>query len=194
MRGRAVVAAVFAALFVLGASLLPAQELSVSAGAGRLLPAGDYRSFYGRATVFAGDVWLRLKGRIGFASGIVILSDKGTALGGPEEYLLCFRRASIPLVAFYELRLRPVSLRLGAGGAYHLYRETWRTVDVSYRGHAISPRVVLALSVPLAGRLSLVGSAAYDPIHAGAEGPLVESEHIGGFQVTGGLLFRLFSR
>ncbi len=194
MRGRVVLAAVFAALFVLGASLLPAQELTISAGAGRLFPADDYRAFYGRATVFAGDVWLKLKGRMGVASGLVILSDKGTAFGGPEDYLLSFRRASIPLVAFYELRLRPVSLRIGAGGAYHLIRETWRGVDLSYRGHAISPRVVLALSVPVAGRLSVFAAAAYDPIHAGAEGPLVESEHIGGFQVTGGLLFRLFSR
>jgi len=185
-----------AAGLILAATLLPAQELTLSAGAGGFFPSRDYRTYYGGSTVLAGDVWLRLKGALGFATGVTVLSDRGTALGSGEavDYPLRFRRTSIPLLVFYELKARPFAVRLGAGAAYHVFRETWPTVDLDYRGHAVSPRVGLTVSAAVVGRMSIFSSAAYEPIRAGADSPAGRNKPIGGFQVLGGLLFRVFSR
>jgi len=184
-------------LFVLGlAAAAPAQELSVSVGVGGLFPpAGDYREIYGPGLAISGDFWLRLRGHFGVAAGFGILSDKGLAVpagAGTAEYPLSFRRTSIPVVAFYELDAGPVDLRLGAGAGLHSYKETWRSVDLSYQGHKVSPRIVLAASLALFGRISLFCSAGYDSIRAGADSALGATVELGGVQLLGGLSFRIF--
>jgi hypothetical protein len=185
-----------AALVLALAAAAPAQELSLSAGAGGFFPsAGDYRQIYGSGLSIGGDLWLKLRGPFGFAAGFGLLSDKGTAvpLGlGTAEYPLIFRRTSIPVVVFYQLEAGPVALRLGAGAGIHSYKETWQTVDLSYEGHKISPRIVMTATLAVIDRISVFGSASYDSIRAGADSALGTTVKIGGFQLLGGLAFKIF--
>jgi hypothetical protein len=138
---------------------------------------------------------LKLKDHLGFAAGFGLLSDKGMAIlagSGNAEYPLSFRRVSVPIVVFYQLPAGPVTLRFGAGAGIHSYKETWQTVDLSYKGHTISPRLVMTASLALMNRISLFCSASYDSIRAGADSALGTTVQIGGFQLLGGLAFRIF--
>ena len=149
------------ALFVVGlAAAAPAQELSVSFGAGGFFPSdGAYREIYGSSLSLAGDLWLKLKGPIGFAAGFGRTADKGVAEpmdGGTETYAVEFWRTSIPLLVFYQIDAGPVAIRLGAGAGIHSYRETWQTVDLDFGGHKMSPRIVLAVSAAVLKRRLIV--------------------------------------
>ncbi len=194
-----------AALMLALAAAAPAQELSLSVGAGGLFPsAGDYREIYGSGLSFGADIWLKFKGHFGFAAGFGFLSDKGLALvtgQGNAAYPLSFRRRSVPLVAFYEFGAGAAEIRLGAGAGIHSFNETWETVewldelmrpDLSYRGHEISPRIIMTVSFPILDKLSFHCSASYDSIRAGADSALGTTVKIGGFQLLGGLAFRIF--
>lgn len=189
---------ILAVLALLGlAGTVRAQELTITAGAGGFFPAaGLYREIYGSGVAFGAAAWLKLKGRFGIAAGLDLLSDKGLAEGSglADEYPLSFRRASIPLMAYYELGSGPLSVKCGAGGSLHFFRERWQTVDLSYSGREISPRFVTAVSVGIIGDLSVFGAAAYEPIRAGEDSPVRNQTGIGGIQIFGGLAFRVFSR
>ncbi|HMA54118.1 MAG TPA: hypothetical protein VKT17_06625 [Acidobacteriota bacterium] len=180
---------------VLAASA-PAQGLSFSAGAGRLFPsAGQYREIYGPGLSLGGDLWLTLKSHFGFAAGFGLLTDKGTAVrvgADTAEYPLSFRRTSFPVVVFYELDAGPAVFRLGTGAGIHSYRETWRTVALSYAGHRISPRIVMTASLGIIDRISVFFQASYDSIRAGADSALGQTVPLGGYQLLGGLAFRIF--
>lgn len=185
------------ALFVVGlAAAAPAQELSVSFGAGGFFPSdGAYREIYGSSLSFAGDLWLKLKGPVGFAAGFGRISDKGVAEpmdGGTETYAVEFRRTSIPFLVFYQIDAGPVAIRLGAGAGLHSYRETWQTVDLDFRGHKTSPRIVLAVSAAVLNRVSLFCSGSFESIRTGESSFPDASINLGGFQVLGGLEFRVF--
>ena len=185
-----------AALMTLLAVPALAQELSLSVAAGGLVPlARDYREIYGPGLSVEADLWLKLRGHLGIAAGFGSLSDKGLALSSGEEeaaYPLRFRRTSIPVVLFYEIKAGGARVRLGAGASFHSFRETWQTVDLDYRASKASPRLVAAALIGLFGRLSLFGSAAYDPIRAGADSPLGVTVDVGGIQILGGISCRIF--
>ncbi len=204
MRPRHLTAVLAASVLAL-AVFARAQEVSLSVGAGGLFPSsGDYREIYGSGLSLGGDVWLKLRGRFGFAAGFGFLSDKGLALvtgQGHAEYPLSFRRTSVPLVVFYEFGSGPARVKLGAGAGFHSFKETWETVEwldplmrpsLSYRGHEIAPRIVMTATLALIGRISVFGSASYDAIRAGADSALGTTVKIGGFQLLGGLAFRIF--
>jgi len=186
------------ALFVVGlAAAAPAQELSASFGAGGFFPSdGAYREIYGSSLSFAGDLWLKLKGPVGFAAGFGRISDKGVAApsssDGTEAFPLEFRRTSIPLIVFYQIEAGPVAIRLGAGAGIHSYRETWQTVDLDFRGHKTSPRIVLAVSAAVIKRVSFFCSGSFESIRTGESSLPDVSINLGGFQVLGGLAFRVF--
>jgi hypothetical protein len=112
--------------------------------------------------------------------------------GGDAEYPVKFRRTSIPVVVFYQLGLKAVDIRLGAGLCAHRYAETWETVNLGFKGNKVSPRFFVAASVALFGRLSLFGSATYDTIPTGAGSLLVTDVNLGGIQFLGGISFRIF--
>jgi hypothetical protein len=158
----AVVLAAFALALVTAAS---AQELSLSVGAGGLFPsAGQYREIYGSGLSVGAELWLKLKDHLGFAAGFGLLSDKGMAiLAGSGN-------------AEYPLSFRRVSV----------------PIVVFYKGHTISPRLVMTASLALMNRISLFCSASYDSIRAGADSALGTTVQIGGFQLLGGLAFRIF--
>jgi hypothetical protein len=184
-------------IVVLGlAAAAPAQEISLSIGAGSFFPSQSaVRQVYGSGLILAGDVWIKLKGPVGFASGFGRLSDKGVAVPmgeGAEEYPLAFRRTSVPLLVFYELGSRTVDVRLAAGIGIHSFREAWQTVDLVYTAHRVSPRFTLATSIALTDRLSLFCSATYDSIPTKAGSLLSAAVNLGGFQLLGGLAFRIF--
>jgi hypothetical protein len=195
MRARRLAFALAAFLLALPAAV-PAQELSLSVGAGGLFPSGDsYRQIYGSSFAVAGDVWLKLKGPIGLAAGFGSLADDGLAVpmsGGSTEYPLKFRRRTIPLVLFYQFDIGPVGLRAGAGAGFHSFDETWQTVDLDYSGHETGPRFLLSVSVPVLGRLSLFSSLTYDSIRKHTGYPYSYKVDLGGVQVIGGLAFRIF--
>lgn len=189
-------------VLMLGLALTAAaQELSLSVGAGGLFPKeGKYREIYGSGLSFGGDVWFKLKGRLGFAAGFGSVSDKGTALQdgfGTAVYPLSFQRTSVPVIAFYQLDAGPVVVRFGAGAGFHSYKETWTTVaqdgvNLHYDGRKISSRFVMTASLALISRISLFCSASYDTIRAGAGSALATTVDIGGLQLLGGLAFRIF--
>ncbi len=184
-------------LVVLGmAAAARAQELSVSLAAGSFRASeGAYREIYGPSLPFSADVWLRLKGHVGLGAGFARLSDQGKAVPMGEvaaEYPVKFLRTSIPVVVFYQLDLKVVDVRLGAGLCVHRYKETWETIDLGFEGNKVSPRFFVAATAALLGRLSLFGSATYDTIPTGAGSPLVDKVNLGGLQLLGGVAFRIF--
>jgi hypothetical protein len=189
--------AVGLALFVAGlAAAAPAQELSLSFGVGGFFPSnGSYSTIYGSSLSFAGDIWLKLKGPIGFAAGFGRVTDTGVAVPsdwGTETYPLEFRRTSVPLIVFYQFDAGPVAIRLGAGAGLHSYRETWQTVDLDFKGHKTSPRIVLAVSAAFLRRISVFCSGSYESIRTGEGSLPAANVNLGGFQVLGGLAFRIF--
>jgi hypothetical protein len=177
------------------AAAAPAQDLSLSVGAGSFFASqGAYREVYGSSLLFSADVWLKLKGPFGIAAGFSGAADTGNAVpidGGDAEYPVEFRRDTISVVAFYQLDVKAAAIRFGAGLGVHRYRETWQTVDLGFEGHKVSPRFMLTAAVPLLKRLSLFGTVAYDTIRTGAGSPLAVDVNLGGFQVIGGLSFRI---
>jgi len=184
-------------LFVLGlAAAAPAQDLSLSVAAGGFFPSGErYRLIYGSGSSYAGDLWFKLRGPVGFAAGFGRLSDNGVAYplsGGTDAFPLEFRRTSVPLVMFYQWEAGPAAIRLGAGVGIHRYRETWQTVDLDFRGNKAGPRFVLAASVEVIDWISLFCSASYESIRAMESTALATNVPIGGFQLLGGLEFRIF--
>jgi hypothetical protein len=195
MRARRVGACL--ALAVLGlAAAATAQHLTVSLGAGGFFPSDTaYRQIYGNGMVIAGDAWLSFEKHFGLAVGYGRLSDDGLAVpisGGEASFPLSFRRTTVPLLAFYEFVSKAVTVRLGAGAGFHSYRETWQTVDLEFSDNILAPRLVLAVSAALFGRLSLYASATYDSIRTGAGAALGTDIDLGGFQVIGGLAYRIF--
>jgi hypothetical protein len=181
----------------LGGLAAAQEELSVSIGAGGLLPTGElYRGIYGTGFAGSAEVWLKFKGPLGLVSGFDAFLDDGTAVpqfeGDVEEYPVRFRRWTVPILAFYQLDLKRVALRAGAGLAIHFYRETWRTVDFDHKGSGVGPRLLLAARIGISGRLSFLGSVAYDPFQAVAIPETQWKAGLGGFQVLGGLSFRLY--
>jgi hypothetical protein len=195
MRARRVGACL--ALAVLGlAAAAPAQHLTVSLGAGGFFPSdAAYRQIYGNGTVIAGEAWLAFEKHFGLAVGFGRLSDDGLAVpvsGGEASFPLSFTRTIVPLLVFYELGSKAVTVRLGAGAGFHSYRESWQTVDLDFSDSKVGPRLVLAVSAAILGRLSLYASATYDSIPTGAGASLATNIDLGGFQVLGGLAYRIF--
>jgi preprotein translocase subunit Sec61beta len=185
------------ALAVLGlAGAASAQHLTVSAGAGAFAPSDEaYRRIYGTGLVFGADAWLAFGRHFGLAAGFARLSDDGLAVpmgGGEAAYPLSFRRTTVPLLAFCQLGAGAFTFRLGVGAGFHSYRESWDTVDLEFKDIKIGPRVVLAVAAAVLGRLSLTVSATYDSIPTGAGSALATNINLGGFQVQGGLAFRVF--
>jgi hypothetical protein len=188
-----------AGLALLTLGLLPAaaaQELSLSLGAGGFIASQSaYRQVYGSGIGLAGDLWFKIAGPFGLASGFGRFADDGTAVilgSGGDDYPVKFRRTTIPLVAFYEFGTGAVGLRAGAGIGVHSYKEAWQTVDLVFEGRKVSPRFVLAVSARLVEKLSVLCSVTYDSIRTGESSPLARNVDLGGFQVLGGLSFRIF--
>ena len=195
MRARRVGAAL--ALAVLGlAAAATAQHLTVSLAAGGFSPSdATYRQIYGNGTVIAGEAWLAFEKHFGLAVGYGRLSDDGLAVpvsGGEASFPLSFTRTTVPLLVFYELGSKAVTVRLGAGAGFHSYRESWQTVDLEFSDSKVGPRLVLAVSAAIFGRLSLYASATYDSIPTVEGAALATNIDLGGFQVLGGLAYRIF--
>jgi hypothetical protein len=185
------------ALAVLGmAAAAAAQHLTVSLGAGGFFPSdATYRRIYGDGLAMAGDAWLAFEKHFGLAVGYGQISDDGLAVpvsGGGASFPLSFRRTTVPLLAFYEFGSKAVTVRLAAGAGFHSYRESWQTVDLEFSDTKVAPRLVLAVSAAVFGRLSVHASATYDSISTGAGAALATDIDLGGFQVLGGLAYRIF--
>jgi hypothetical protein len=174
----------------------PAQELSLSLGAGGFFPSDDnYRLIYGSSLSFVGDIEIKLRGPLGFSVGFGRMSDKGVAVpmdGGTATYPVEFRRTSVPLIVFYQFDVGPVAICLGTGAGIHSYREAWQTADLDFEGHKVSPRYVLKISAELFKKISLFCSGTYESIRTGAGADLARNIDLGGFQLLGGLAFRIF--
>lgn len=189
-------ALILAALLLGLAPAAPAQGLSVSVLAGGFFPSAPAnRRIYGSGSSLAGEVSLRLRGHLGLSLGYGRLTDAGSAVPageGQDVFPLKIRRTSVPLLLFYELDAGPAAFRLGAGLGFHSYSETWQTVDFEFRGHKVAPRLALAVAVKVLGPLSLVGSACYESISTGTGTALDPNVNLGGFQISGGLAFKIF--
>lgn len=172
-----------------------AQRLSFSLSAGIFSPGQEmYREIYGPGVPLSFEGWLDFGSGFGLSAGVTRLRDSGLAVavsGGGEEYPLKFERVSIPLTLFFVLRTGGTILRLGAGLAYHSYRESWQTVDLGFEGTKFAPRLSAAFEAPVLGRVSLLFSLAHESIATGIPSPTGRNVTLGGFQVLGGLSFRV---
>ena len=186
-------ALILTAVLVLGlVARARAQELTVSAAAGGMFPSnGLYRDIYGRSLILAGDVWLDLKGPFGLTAGFSALSDDGVASGPDDLYAVKLTRRTVPVVAYGRFAAGPVTFRAGAGLGFHRVRETWRTVDLEFTGSRTAPRFLLSASVRLAGRLSFLAYATFDPLRM-KEDPYSGSVDVGGVTAVAGLSLRIF--
>jgi hypothetical protein len=185
------------ALAVLGlGTAATAQHLTASLGAAGFFPSNAaYREIYGRGLAVAGDLWLSFERHFGLVVGFGRLSDYGLAVAGPGgdgSYPLSFRRTTVPLLAFYQIGTKAVTLRLGAGAGFHSYRESWDTIDLAFKDTKVGTRLTLAFSAAVLGRFSLYTSMTYDTVPTGAGGALASNIDLGGFQVLGGLAVRIF--
>lgn len=184
-------------LAVLGlAAAATAQHLTVSVGAAGFFPSdAAYRRIYGRGLAVAGDAWLAFERHFGLAVGFGRLSDDGLAVSGPGgdgTYPLSIRRTTVPLLVFYQLGTKAVTLRLGAGAGFHSFRESWDTVDLAYSDRKVGARLALSVSAAVLGRFSVCASVTYDTIPTGAGAALASHIELGGFQAFGGLAVRVF--
>ncbi len=194
MRARAIVLAL---AFGLGlAAAAPAQEAGLTLAAGGFFGNESvYRDIYGSSLPLTFEIWAKAKGSFGLAAGLCVIKDSGRALavgGGEAEYPVDFRRTTIPVVAFYQLDLKAIHVRVGAGIGVHSYRELWTTGENDFHGRKVSPRFVISASARLVGRLSVVGSFVYESIQTGAGSVLSSDVDLGGFQFLGGLSLRVF--
>jgi hypothetical protein len=185
------------ALVVLGlAAAGSAQHLTVSLGAAGFFPSdAACRRIYGSGMAVAGSAWISFEKHFGLAVGFGRLSDHGLAVAGPGgdgSYPLSFRRTTVPLLVFYQLGPKAVTLRLGAGAGFHSYRESWDTIDLEFHDTKVGAHLSLALSAAVLGRLSLYTSVTYDTIPTGAGAALASHIDLGGIQVLGGLAVRIF--
>ncbi len=172
-----------------------AQRLSFSLSAGAF-SAGQrsYREIYGPSLSIAFESRCQFKSGLGFSAGLSWLRDQGTAIavsGEGETYPLSFERFAVPLTLSYAPRLRGAVVRLGAGLAYHDYREEWRTADLGFQGSCWGPRLSASVEVPIVGRLALLGSVIYESIATGVRSPLGDKVDLGGLQVLGGISLRV---
>lgn len=185
------------ALAVIGlAGAVSAQHLTVSLGAGGSWPSdAAVRQIYGNGAAFGGDAWLAVKKHFGFAVGFSRLADDGLAVpigGGEAAYPLSFRRTTVPVLLFYQTGMKFITVRVGAGAGLHSYRETWATAGLEFKDRKVGPRFALSVAAAVIGRLSLYAAATYDSIPTGAGSALASNINLGGFQVQGGLAFRIF--
>lgn len=173
-----------------------AQEAGVSVTAGCFLANESvYREIYGASVPFMAELWLKTKGPFGLATGFAWLNDDGLAIGqggGDAEYPLELRRATIPVIAFFQLDLKAIHVRVGAGLGIHKYRELWLTEGSVYEGNKVSPRFTISASTRLSGRLSLVGTFVFENVSTGAGSVLSSDVNLGGYQFLGGVSYRLF--
>jgi hypothetical protein len=173
-----------------------AQEASLSFSAGGFF-AGEkaYRDIYGVGVPITAELWIKAKGPIGLAAGYSWLNGSGHAVpleDGDADYPVEFRRWTIPLVAFYQIDLKAIRIRAGAGIGIHRYEEVWPTSSPVFEGRKVSPRIMASVSMKLIGKLSLTGTLIYETIPTGAGSLLTNEINLGGFQVLGGLSYRIF--
>lgn len=173
-----------------------AQGLSLSLSSGAFYARQDvYREIYGTSFPLSVEARFELKGGFGVSAGLIRLRDNGRAVavdGGGEDYPLRFDRLTIPLTLFLSREIKGVVLLVGAGLAYHSYREKWRTVDLVSEGKRAGPRAFAAVEWPVLGRLSVLATLVYESIGTGVESPLGGQVDLGGMQVLGGIAFRVF--
>ena len=194
MRARRFVLGPGLAIALAASGLAQEGALSFSAG-GFFAGEGIYREIYGASVPFTLELWLKAKGPFGLVAGASWLKDDGQALaqgGGDAEYPVELRRTSIPLLAFYELDFKSVRVRVGAGAGIHSYKEVWLTSAPEFGGRKVAPRFMIAAFARLSGRLSLVGTFVYETISTGAGSLLSSSVDLGGYQLLGGLSYRIF--
>jgi hypothetical protein len=194
MKARAVVLGLALGLGLAAAA--PAQEAGLTLAAGGFLANESvYRDIYGPSLPLTVELWAKAKGSFGLAAGLCVIKDNGLALavgGGEAEYPVEFRRTTIPIVAFYQLDLKAIHVRVGAGVGVHSYQEVWTTSEPDFKGRKVSLRFVVSASTRLVGRLSVVGSFVYENIQTGAGSVLSTDVDLGGFQFLGGLSLRVF--
>lgn len=193
MRARRLICGPVLACILAAFGLAQEGEISLAAG-GFLASEGAYREIYGTSYPLSLDLWWKFKGPIGLSAGFGWLKDDGLALalGDGVDYPVELRMTSIPLVAFYEVDLKSVRIRIGAGVGIHSYEEVWPTSTPVFEGDKVGPRFIVSTFVGLSGRLSLVGTFVYENISTGAGSLLATNVGLGGYQFLFGMSYRVF--
>lgn len=174
-----------------------AREISASAAFGLFRGVESaYRQVYGPSPAFSLELALRVKGRLGLATGFGRVFDRGTAVvvtgaGDGEAYRVDIRRSTVPLIVFYALRLGRLEVRAGAGMGLHSYSEEWADEGLRFSGTKLSARLLLSAGVDVAPRIALLGMVLYDDIPTGAGSLLAPEVNLGGWQIAGGLAVRI---
>lgn len=193
MRARRFVSGTVLACILAASGLAQEVDLSLAAG-GFFASEGAYREIYGTSVPLSLEIWWKFKSSLGLSAGFGWLKDDGLAIAQGEgvDYPVEFRMTTIPLVAFYEVDLKSVRIRVGAGVGIHSYEEVWPTSTPVFEGDKVGPRFVVSTFVGLSGRLSLVGTFVYENVSTGAGSLLSSNVGLGGYQFLFGMSYRVF--
>ncbi len=175
---------------------LAAQDVSISLSAGMFFPRHQtYRDIYGTGIPASLEVWAGFGKSVGASAGISFLRQGGSALpvvGGDEEYPLAFRRTSFPLLLYFRFGNEALTFRIGAGMAYHSFREDWDTVDADFKGTAWSFLARAQGEVRLIPRLNFVLSVQTERVAPGSDSsPAGGRIDLGGLTAAVGLSLRI---
>jgi hypothetical protein len=172
-----------------------AQDVSVSLSAGLFLPRQElYKDIYGTGIPVSLDLCVGLTDYLGASAGVVFLKQDGLALplaGEGEEYPLEFRRVTVPVSLYLRFGRDNPTFRVGAGAAYHSFREKWTTVDAEHKGTKWSLLLQACCEVRLVPRLSLVGSLRTTSVSVEDGSPFGRAVNLGGLTALAGLSFRI---
>ncbi len=173
-----------------------AGELSVAGTFGIHWPAQSaFRDVYGTPAAFGLDVRWLLNPNLGFSAGVMSLNKQGTAVsldGGPDALGVNLRLTTFPLTAYLHIPRGRFGLDLGAGLAFHDFKETWKEEGgpVS-EGRKWGLLASASAAYEVTGRLSLVGTIRYLDVPTGQPSRLTDKVNLGGLQVLVGASWKI---
>jgi len=133
--------------------------------------------------------------RIMIFTGIRYLNSKGeTAATTPsyfdESYTSKLTIISIPVGINWFLGSGKFVPFIGYGGYYHNYKETWDTLDVSYKGTKFSFFAQAGFQWRLRDRMSLLFQGSYTTLPTGVDTIITNGINLGGMAAGLGLVYR----
>lgn len=151
----------------------------------------EFRDIYGNGNPQIFLLSVKIKNNFYFSTGYELINLKGRAVGErEEEYPLKFKMRSIPISIFYKIRLKRISIALGAGFNYNSFEEKWETIPVQYSSSEKGYLGFANLEIPLLRKLSFVSSIRFERIYS-EESAFSKGIDLGGLKALFGILIKV---